>query len=236
MDIYRKEIRIRSTDTDMQRRLRLSALFTYMQESAISHTTELGAGREVTLDRGLLWIVVQQQVNIRRLPFYDEKLVLSSWPGRTMHLFFPRFWELADMNGETLLTASSLWGLMDQKTRSLAFPEDYNVTVPDMSGGKTLSFPGRIKAQDAPVTGTFTVPYSFIDLNGHMNNARYYDLAMDHLPDQFRERPLKQISVEYRGEASWHDTLTLYAAENGNSWYFAGDTLHPAFRMLLTFE
>ena len=67
MSIYRKEYTLLSSDVDAQRRLRLSTLFTMLQEASIAHTTELGMGREKTLDQGLLWIVTLQQASIRRL-------------------------------------------------------------------------------------------------------------------------------------------------------------------------
>ncbi|MBQ6235656.1 MAG: hypothetical protein IJK54_07025, partial [Clostridia bacterium] len=83
--MYRITYRILSSDTDANRNLRLSRLFTLLQEASIAHTTELGMGREKTLDRGLLWIVTLQRANIARLPVYDETVVLKSWPGKTMH-------------------------------------------------------------------------------------------------------------------------------------------------------
>ena len=96
MSTYRKQYTLRSADVDMRRRLRLSSLFTMLQEAAIAHTTELGMGREKTLDRGLLWIVTRLSIRINRLPKYDETVVLSSWPGETMHLYFPRCSRLFD--------------------------------------------------------------------------------------------------------------------------------------------
>ena len=78
MDLYKKEIRLLSTDVDVYRRLRLSALFTRMQEAAIEHTTALGAGREKTLDKGFLWIVTQQQVQIRRMPEFAKLAIAKS--------------------------------------------------------------------------------------------------------------------------------------------------------------
>ena len=110
MSMLIEGLRLRSKDVDLHRRLRTSRLFELLQEASIRHTEELGMGRDKTLDKGILWIVGLQRAEIKRMPEYDEELLLKSWPGKTMHLFFPRFWELADMNGETLLTASSLWG------------------------------------------------------------------------------------------------------------------------------
>ena len=94
--MYRIPYQILSSDTDANRALRLSRLFTLLQEASIAHTTLLGMGREHTLDRGLLWIVTLQRAQISRLPVYDERIVLKSWPGKTMHLLFPRYYRIED--------------------------------------------------------------------------------------------------------------------------------------------
>ena len=51
-DYYERDYTVLSSDTDAFQRLRLSRLFTLLQEAAIAHTTELGFGREKTLDKG----------------------------------------------------------------------------------------------------------------------------------------------------------------------------------------
>ncbi len=86
MEPYIKKFKVLSCDVDMNMRLRLSSLFTMLQEAAIAHTEQLGAGRAKTLDRGFLWIVSLQHVFIRRMPVYDEELTLISRPGKTMHV------------------------------------------------------------------------------------------------------------------------------------------------------
>ena len=90
MSVYRKQLRLRNRDVNLYRRLRTSTMFEWMQEASIRHTEELGMGREMTLDRGLLWVVTLQRAEIARMPEYDECVTLESWPGETMHLLFPR--------------------------------------------------------------------------------------------------------------------------------------------------
>lgn len=235
--IYQKQFQVLSSEVDMHRRMRLSALFTHLQESAIAHTQALGAGREKTLDRGLLWIVTQQTVAVNRLPAYDETLLLESWPGKTMHLYFPRYWRILDDRGGCLIEASSLWALMDQNSRHLAFPEEYDIAIEDMSGERPSALPKRIKAQPAPALQEFTVPYSYVDLNGHMNNTRYFDLAADHLPPDLSMNRIREIRAEYTGEAALRETMTLHALSGADSWYFSGEADgRTVFRILLSFH
>ena len=129
--IYAQEFRILSSDVDLSRSLRLSTLFTRIQEAAIAHTIELGVPRQKTLDRGLLWVVTQYRARFTRLPQYDEDVRLRSWPGKTMHLFFPRYFRLEDREGNALAEISSLWSLMEASSRRIVFPEEYDITIPE---------------------------------------------------------------------------------------------------------
>ncbi|MBQ1632529.1 MAG: hypothetical protein II049_06885, partial [Clostridia bacterium] len=209
MSIYKTDYTVLSSDTDANRRLRLSRLFTMLQEASIAHTTVLGMGREKTLDRGLLWIVTLQQAKIWRMPEYDERIRLKSWPGKMMHLLFPRYYRIEDETGNALVEASALWALMDEKTRRVVFPELFGVKIRGVHTGKEIPLPAAPKMPANAQESTFNVPYSFVDLNGHMNNTRYFDLAEDRMPKELHERHLVGIQTEYAKEAKEGDTILL---------------------------
>ena len=236
MSMYRQDFQVLSCDVDSARRLRLSTLFTKLQEAAIAHTIELGITREKTLDQGLLWAVTQYHALFHRLPEYDEKVSLLSWPGKTMHLYFPRYFRLVDAKGSVLFEAVSYWVLIDEKTRALVFPESHDIYIKEIVTGNELAMPGRLRRQEAESSCSFKVPYSYIDLNGHMNNARYYDLAMDLMPEALRRRSPCELTSEHIGEARLGDTLSVACAASDDSFYICGEKDKPVFRMKLRFE
>ena len=135
MNLYDREYKILASDVDMYRRLRLSRLFTLLQEVSIAHTEELGMGRDKTLDRGFLWVVTMQRVDIRRLPVYDEHVRIQSWPGRTMYVMFPRCYRMTDLSGNILLEAAGFWMLINAETRAMIAPMKEGIVIPDMSDG-----------------------------------------------------------------------------------------------------
>ena len=219
MSVYAESVLLRSKDVDLYRRLRTSELFRMLQEAAIRHTEQLGMGRDKTLDRGILWVLLMQRAEITRMPEYDETVVLKSWPGRTMHLLFPRYASLETASGEPLLKASALWSLVDAETRRVVFPEKVGVEI------------------EGVVTGDFTVPYSFVDVNGHMNNTRYFDLAEDCIGAAAAGARLKSIAAEYQNEARLGETLHLRWGEASPGEYFlAGETGRDVFRMRLCYQ
>ena len=233
MSVYEKSYRLLSSDVDAQRRLRLSRLFTFLQEASIAHTTELGMGREKTLDKGLLWIVTLQQVKVARLPVYDEDVRLLSWPGETMHLYFPRYYRMEDLAGNELLSGSALWALMDLGSRRMVFPVEHGVCIDAERGEGPLPLPAAPKPARGEAREAFTVPYSCVDLNGHMNNTRYLDLCEDRMPADLRERAVREIRAEYSGEAKLGEAVTLTVERQGNGFFLSGDRARKLFRLNL---
>jgi acyl-ACP thioesterase len=89
MSIYSEKFTLANKDVDLYRRLRTSRLFEMLQAVSVTHTEQLGAGRQQTLDHGILWVVIQQSIQIQRMPAYEETITIETWPGRTMHVLFP---------------------------------------------------------------------------------------------------------------------------------------------------
>ena len=236
MSVYSEEILLRSKDVDLFRRLRLSRLFELLQEASIRHTEQLGMGREKTLDKGLLWVVTMQRCEIARLPEYDERITLSSWPGAMMHVFFPRYYRIADAQDNTLLSASALWMLVDEQTRKMVFPDEWGVEIEGVTTGREIRLPSGLKKLPCTEEARFTVPFSYVDLNGHMNNTRYFDLAEDHIPAAAEGKRLRAVSTEYTAEARFRDALTLRWGAEGTQWYLEGASDRPCFRLSMEYE
>ncbi len=236
MSVCTESLKLRSRDVDMFRRLRSSELFKLLQEISIRHTEELGMGREKTLDRGILWVLLMQRAEIARMPVYDEELLLRSWPGKTMHLLFPRYYSLETAAGEVLVKASALWSLVDAGTRKVVFPERFGIVIEGGETGGEIALPGAVRKQDCAFEKGFEVPYSFVDLNGHMNNTRYLDLAEDCVGAAAKGKLLREIQTEYVNEARYGETLHLRWSGEDGAVFLSGKSDKPVFRMLLRYE
>lgn len=230
--IYETSYKILSSDVNRWLRLRTSVLMRWLQEAAIAHTESIDMGRDKTLDRGLLWVLVMQHAEILRMPVYDEHIRLRTWPGKTMHLFFPRYYEVLSADGrEVLVRVSALWMLIDAKTRRFAFPERHGIVVEGITTGTELALPTSPKALPLTEEAHFTVPFSYVDLNGHMNNTRYFDLAEDILPFEKEGKLLDRLTIEYQHEATEGQDLTLRYGIEGRAVYLTGEAGTSVFRL-----
>ena len=237
---YEKKILIRSEQVDMTRRLRMSELFRIMEEASIAHTEELGCTRDRTLDRGLLWIITRQQAEIEELPAYDEEITVRSWQGDMMHVFFPRFYEI-ERAGRVIVRGQALWMLIDEENRQMVMPEDYDIFIPGRPGSDDMMLapvviPSELREEESGDDGNvregagtvirqdLVTRFSQVDINGHMNNTRYFDIIDDALytmdfASGTEKRVPALVRANYLSELRAGDcfTLTGYAGRSSDS-------------------
>ena len=177
---YEKRIRIRSEQVDMTRKLRISELFRIMEEASIAHTEALGCTKDKTLDRGLLWVIARQSAEIEELPAYDDEIVIRSWQGNMFQMFFPRIYEIFK-GDRCIIRGYAFWALIDEETRETIMPEDYGISIPSRPGSEDFYLQAVVIPKDSePSFSTETViRFSQVDINGHMNNTRYFDVIDD---------------------------------------------------------
>lgn len=206
--MYEISMTLKNRDVNRYRKLRTSRFMEIIQECSIAHTTELGYGRERTLDKGLLWVIMQQHFDFFRIPEYDEQIRMSTWPGEMSHVLFPRFYRMTSETGETLAEGSMYWLLINARTRNAIFPEEYGIHIGAEEVEKSPALPKVMKKWEPDAEETFTVPFSWCDLNGHMNNTKYFDLLENIYPPA-PDWEMRTADAEYRSEAEFGGTYRL---------------------------
>lgn len=218
---YRRTLRLKSEHVDCFRTLRLSVLMRLFQECCIAHTEELGMGREKTLDRGLLWVVISEMIEIQRMPVYDEEITLVCYPGKTLHFFFPRQLTALDRNGKEIIRIGAVWSLIDEKTRRLVDPGENGIVIEGEDRPSDIRPPLSLPDIELPFSepGRCAV-YSLVDINGHVNNTHYMDMALDTIGfDELQTLSFKTVKCVFKKEIPAGTKFDL-------SWGKVGDTYH----------
>ena len=232
-----RKIVLQNRDVNMFSVMRLSRLYEYLQEVSILDAEQLGAGEKATRDRGILWVVVQQRTEIARLPKYGEHVSISSWPGTCVHVLFPRYYEVKDDRGDVLVRGSALWALMDAGTRKVIFPERRNIAVPGEERSGQAPLPDQVKAQDTLQKRVFSVPFSWCDMNGHMNNTQYLRVAYDLIGvDYLKTHHLTKLSINYEKEVPAGACLDIAMKQDQDHFSFEGFVDHSCFLLEMSFE
>ena len=208
--LYSQNFKILSSSVDRYGRLKPAIMLSYIQEVAGVHGSALGASYEALAQRGLFWAIIRQKVQITRMPTEGETIRLETWAMPATRTYFPRSTVAYDADGNELFRAIGMWVLMDMGTRSMVLPGKSGVEVQGRLTGSELKAPGSLAPKNLTRITPRRVGYSDLDRNGHMNNTKYLEWAMDLLPGSFHGgHPLKSFTVCYLNEAREGDRVTL---------------------------
>ena len=208
--IYTQTFHLNDTHVDCFGRLKPSVLLQFIQEVASVHGSALGADYETLAKKNLFWAILRTRVQITRLPVSGETIRLETWPMPTPRVAYPRSIIAYDASGGEIFRAITLWVMMDKTSRSLVIPAKSGITVQGRLEGGELAVPGSLIPRPMERDDSRKVRFTDLDINGHMNNTRYFDWIYDLLPSSFHEsRAVKEFTICYLAEAREGQTLDM---------------------------
>lgn len=204
---------IPNRDVDVDKKLRLSALFAYFQDIACEHAGIIGPDIDTLSNKyGVAWILMRMRVEIDRMPSIYEEVKLTTWPIGA-NVLFDRDYSLADKDGNLIVKCASTWILMDLNKRELVKKRPFEFRTVEFPQNRVLDTkPSKVKLPGEPVLQfSKTVSFSDIDYNNHLNNAKYLDYISDCIGlEAYNKYKIEVIEVNYANESKIGDTLTLY--------------------------
>lgn len=216
--------------------IKMSSLFLMLQDIAADHVEELGYGRDVVVGNGMIWVVSNQAAEIKRLPRIGEEIVIRTWAEKPKMMFFPRRYQVLSKDGDTIIEAGAMWALIDIKNRKVISPKAKGVDIGYCANEDSEIL--HLKPHAIPTTEqcNFTIPHSFIDSNGHMNNAKYFDIADIVLGEAAEGRAPKRVIARYSKEAFENDVLTVsWGAEDLNYYLSCESAQGNHIKMQITY-
>ena len=208
--IFRKQFTLYGNDCDCFGRAKPATILSMMQESAGEQCADWHMSWEEMAEKGLFWAITRQTVEVTRLPRAYETVTVETWPMPATRVAYPRATVVYDVQGNELLRCIALWILMDLNTRAMVLPGKSGIEYHGIERGGELPSPKSLTPKNLPHATDRKVRFGQLDRNGHMNNTKYLEWAMDLLPGAFhRDHPLRGFTVCYLNEAREADRVTL---------------------------
>ena len=214
MQVYKIEQETAAYLCDRKDRLQPWAAVRLCQEISGAHSRAMGVGYEELMQRNSIWILSRAYYIIYKRPKAFEKIMLNTWSRGTDGLFAFRDYRMTDEAGETLLTGTTYWPMIDFTTRKpmrlKEIMSHYECCTDEATDHSVLE---RLRLPDmSNPDGSFELParYSMIDHAQHVNNAEYVRLVFDSLmqTDFDLDKPFS-LEVNYQHETQPDDTLTV---------------------------
>jgi acyl-ACP thioesterase len=196
----------------------------YFQEAASNNARDLGFPGERLWAEGVAWVLTRLSITVDRYPAAGETITVRTWPSTHDRNVAMRCYEIFDTADNLLASGTSAWAVMDVATRKIApipdfVGEEYPKDQPACQPFATRAVP---KLREAAHTAPVLTRKADLDMNGHVNNARYSDWVMEAVPDDFlATHEPSLVDITFRAECGAGTRLTSSCSDPA-----AGESLH----------
>lgn len=201
---------------DSKRMLTPTFLFNLMQEAAVNHADKLGAGWDYLRQFGHFWAMSRMDVEILRMPRWQETIVINTWPKGHNFLIQPRDHQIESEDGEILVRATTNWVILDLEGKPVQlseYEEPLTRCEPELHAIKS---PASRLRNAVPLENPIFKPvvYSNLDVNHHANNGAYVTWIMDSFDDAFHQsHDLSFLAINYLQQTHADDQYTIMKKE-----------------------
>ncbi|MEF2144331.1 MAG: acyl-ACP thioesterase domain-containing protein [Desulfovibrionaceae bacterium] len=212
---------VRVDECGQDGRASLSTLLNYCQESAWQHAESLGLGREKLLSDGVAWVMTRLRVQIVAYPEPGDLVTVYTWPSAKDRYVAYRDFVLSGPNGE-LGRCTTAWVHMDIHERRMVLLESCDSMMKNPLA-RALEFTTRAvpRLRGSDRSMKFVTRRADLDVNGHVNNTRYVDYALESVPGHVSSQVfLREMDVSFRHECMAHEKIESLSQENTekNGW------------------
>lgn len=206
MTSLKESFSVRSYEVDAFNELAVPALWGYLQEAAGLSADSLGFGVKRCLDAGYTWVLARQRLEVSRAVRIGATVEIETWPNGIERLAAFREFVVRE-RGEEIAKATSMWFLLDLRTRrpvdpgtalESAFPRERGPAVLELPNAKIPTL------EAAQLERPFAIRFADIDLNWHVNNVSYVQWLLEAVPKEtWRANRPSVVDAQYVAECEW---------------------------------
>ena len=214
--VWKEPFHIHTHEADMNGLARLDALFSCFQEAAGHHARDLGVGREDLDRQGVLWVLSRCWMKIDRYPAWGQRIIVHTWPCGVERAFALRDVQFLSEQGEKLGSGVSAWLIVNQTKHRPMRPKPFmqGVTPTKASTAPNEVLDKQANAQALSDLRLFSVRYSDLDVNRHVNNAAYVRWILDSFDAQKHDRfRIATIRIDYISETVLGENVLVQAQD-----------------------
>lgn len=204
--MYEYSTRVRLTEVGQDRRMTLTGILNAFQDCSTFHSEDLGVGMDYLEARERMWVLRSWKIQVLRCPRLGEHIRVGTWPYGFGRMTGERNFRMLDGDGKPAACADSTWVLMDTRRMRPALVDEEIRTAYETEPGLLMEgecgpipIPGELREEEP-----FSIHMRQLDVNHHVNNGQYVQMAEEYLPEGFR---IRQMRAEYKRPAVLNDQV-----------------------------
>jgi len=201
---YKRKVTYSEIGTDQK--VNPAQIVKYFQDCSTFNSEQIGAGLKHLEAHKHIWVLTSWQVIINSYPGLGEAIVTGTWAYDFNAVYGFRNFVLELSDGERAAYANSIWVLMDSESGKPVKLTEEAISGYEVDERIDMVYePRRIKLPGTWIEKeTLVVRKSDLDTNHHVNNARYIEMALEYVPDDFI---IRQVRADYKKSAVYKDII-----------------------------
>ena len=224
MAVFEYKEKVGILDIRMENLLSNKGVIRILEDVACEASQDVGYGINNMNETDLTWILLSWKIEILKREKFNELLTIKTWTRESSKMFTYRDFEVYNSNNELLIKASTKWAAVSPsqgKLRAITpdILEKYQVendkkVFPDVEDVKLPVF------DEFDNKEVVTIHRNYIDINNHVNNLYYLDIAYEVLPDDvFENYELNNIEIVYKRQMLLNDRINCYYKKKEDGVY-----------------
>ncbi len=198
-------------------------LLSILQDIAEMHSSSVGYGITDIEKTNYSWALLNWKVKIISRPKYGDIITVKTWSRYSTKLYSYRDYEVLNSKGDIVAVATSKWVLIDVSSGKLAKISDSLIAKyepEDKSVFEIVELPKLSEPQNYSNSISYKIRKSDIDINNHMNNLCYLDIATEVFPDNVTEIDnCNEFEIMYKHQIKIDDNIMAYYFSENNVNY-----------------
>ncbi len=219
MAVFEQDYRVSIAQVGVSGLIKNIGMLGILEDVACRHSDLAGFGIKDIPTKHLSWVLLNWKVKILKRVSYGTNLKIRTWAKVYNKFQTTRDFEVYDENDEIVCIATSKWALIDVEKSSMARITDEILGVYSPEDKNVFENPEIDKLVE-PTSFSNQFIYKTqrrdIDVNNHMHNLNYLDVAYEALPeDVYNSEECNNIEIMYKKGIKSNDTVKcLYSYEN----------------------
>ncbi|WP_434799327.1 acyl-[acyl-carrier-protein] thioesterase [Terrisporobacter vanillatitrophus] len=219
--IYSSNYRIGMEEIGVNNEATNKAILAIMEDVSGLHSNYVGYGLFQVETKRVGWMILDWKLKIIKRPKYNDKVIAETWSRGVKRIYAYRDFQIKDEEGNVIAVATSRWILVDiDRRRPLRITEDIANLYETEADKKVFEEEMEdVKYEDYIFKKDYYIQRRDIDINEHMHNLSYLDMAYEILPDEvYKNKVFHNVRIVYKKEIVYGEKVECYYLEQDNKY------------------
>lgn len=211
---FSKKYEINYYNVDYKLKCKLSSIVNFLCDIGNDQAESVGDTIESLTERNCAWVFYKYDIRMKEYPKYRDVIKIETTPVGFNKFYAFRSYKITNSNGDVIGEAIALFFLIDIAKRRPKRISKEQLKAYDSEEIENVSIEmDKIRdLEGVDSKKSFNIRYSDIDSNGHVNNVKYIEWAIESVPlEIIKEYTLKRVKVVFEKEAKYGHNVTVEA-------------------------